>query len=48
MKDGCKMPTMYYVWWRRVSLSLKQDSVTQMYVTVVESQVFDVTLKPRK
>ena len=27
---------------------LKQDSVTQLYVTVVESQVFDVTLKPRK
>ena len=27
---------------------LKQDSVTQLYVTVVELKVFDVTLNPRK
>ena len=27
---------------------LKQDSVTQLYVTVVESKVFDATLNPRK
>ena len=27
---------------------LMQDFVTQLYVTVVESQVFDATLKPRK
>ena len=27
---------------------LQQDSVTQLYVTVVESQIFDVILNPRK
>ena len=27
---------------------LKQDSMTQLYVTVVESQVFDAPLNPRK
>ena len=48
MKDGCKIPTMYYVWWRRVPYPLKQDSVTQLYVTIVESKVFDVALNPRK
>ena len=33
---------------REFPYPLKQDSVTQLYVTVDESQVFDATLKPRK
>ena len=48
MKDGNKMPTMYFVWWRRIPFPLTQSSVTQLFVMVVEAKDLDLTTKSSK